>query len=84
MTGLQIALAVILLILSLGIVVVVLLQKDRQADASAMTGGGLESSFFDKTKGRRRDDTFAFITKVLGFAFAIVSIATTGIILFVH
>ena len=81
MTTLQMVLAIVLIILALAIIVVVLMQKSREADASAVTGGS--SDFFDKTAGHQKDDTLANITKVLGFIFFAVALATTLVILFV-
>ena len=82
MTGLQIALAVMLIIVSIAIIIVVLLQKDNN-DASAVMGGGQDSSFFDKTKGHQKDAVLSTITKVLGVIFVILAIVTLAVILFV-
>ena len=83
MTTLQMVLAIVLIILALALIVVVLLQKGREADASAVQGGSSNTDFFDKTAGHQKDDTLANITKVLGFIFFAVVLATTLVILFV-
>ncbi len=82
MTGLQMALAIILIIISTALIIVVLLQKNREANANALTGGS-DSSFFDKTKGHAKDATLATITKVLGALLIVFALATSGVLLFV-
>lgn len=82
MTGLQIALSIILIIIAAALIIVVLLQKNREAGANAVTGGQ-SSSFFDKTKGHQKDAALATATKVLGILFGIFSVATVAVLLFV-
>ncbi|MDR0315261.1 MAG: preprotein translocase subunit SecG [Oscillospiraceae bacterium] len=74
MSGLQIAAAVIMIILSLAIIVIVLLQKDRQSNLSGTITGG-DSSFFDKTKGKRKEAAMENITKILAGLFFLLAIA---------
>lgn len=81
MTGLQMAFAIVLIILGILITVVVLLQKNREADASAVSGQSSaqmnDNKFFDKTGNHAKDDTLATITKVLGVIFVVISVAYT-------
>lgn len=81
MTGIQMAFAIVLIVLGILITVVILLQKNREADASAMTGQSSaqmnDNKFFDKTGSHAKDDTLATITKVLGIIFVIVSVGYT-------
>lgn len=81
MTTLQIVLSIVLILISLVLLVVILMQKSREADASAVQGGS-SSDFFDKTAGHQKDDTLANITKVLGVTFFVVALATTLVLLF--
>ena len=78
MTGLQMAFAIVLIVLGIIITVVILLQKNREADASAVQGQSSaamnDNKFFDKTGSHAKDDTLANITKVLGVIFALVCI----------
>ncbi|NLL62762.1 MAG: preprotein translocase subunit SecG [Ruminococcaceae bacterium] len=74
MSGLQIALSVILIIISIALIVLVLLQKDRESSASAVMGGG--SDFFDKTKGRKKDYILSKATAILGSLLAIIAAVT--------
>ena len=81
MTGFQMAFAIILIVLGIVITVVILLQKNREADASAMTGQSSaqmnDNKFFDKTSGHAKDDTLANITNVLSVIFVIIAVAGT-------
>lgn len=81
MTGLQMAFAIVLIILGILITVVILLQKNREADASAIQGQSSsqmnDNKFFDKTSGHAKDDTLANITKVLSIIFVIVAVGFT-------
>lgn len=83
MSGLQIAGAVGMIILSVALIIIVLLQKDRQSNLSgAISGGDSSGGFFDKTKGKQKEATLEKITKILGVIFFVIAIATTAIILF--
>ena len=82
MTGLQIALSVILVIISVLLIIVVLLQKNRQADASAINGS-TSNSFFDKTQGRGKDSALEKLTVILGVVLLVVVIVTIAVTLFV-
>ncbi|MBR5992103.1 MAG: preprotein translocase subunit SecG [Clostridia bacterium] len=82
MTGLQIALSVILIVVSILLIVIVLLQKNRQADASAINGS-TSNSFFDKTQSRGKDATLEKLTIILGVVLLVVVIVTIAVTLFV-
>ena len=81
MTGLQMAFAIVLIVLGILITVVILLQKNREADASAIQGQSSaqmnDNKFFDKTSGHAKDDTLANITKVLSVIFVIIAVGYT-------
>lgn len=81
MTGLEMACAIALIIVSTLITIIVLVQKDRGADASAVMGGS-SSSFFDKTQGHGRDAMLSKATIILGVILVVLVIATLAIILF--
>lgn len=83
MSGLQIAGAVGMIVLSLAIIVIVILQKDRQSNLSgAIAGGDSSGGFFDKTKGKQKEAMLERGTKIIGILFFVVAIAATAIILF--
>lgn len=75
MTTLQMTLAIILIILAIALIVIILMQKNREADASAVQGAttNKDNQFFDSTSA---DDTLAKITKVLGIIFVVLSFVT--------
>lgn len=82
MTTLQMVLGIVLVVLAAATIIVVLMQKGREANASAVQGT-TDSDFFDKTAGHQKDDTLANITKVLGTLLFIAALATIVVILFV-
>ncbi|MBQ0136028.1 MAG: preprotein translocase subunit SecG [Oscillospiraceae bacterium] len=81
MTGLQIALSILLIIVSALLILVVLVQKDRQSDASAINGS-TSSSFFDKTQGHSKDATLGKLTVILGGVLGVLVVVTIAITLF--
>lgn len=83
MTGLQIACAVLMILISIAVIIIVLVQKDRESNLSGTISGGDSSGFFDKTKGKQKEAALEKGTKVLAALFFIVAIATTAIVLFV-
>ena len=87
MTGLQMAFAIVLTILAIILIVVISLQKNREANASGITGPSSaemnDSNFFDKTGAHAKDDTLAKSTKILGVIFMAVALACVLCILFV-
>ncbi len=82
MSTLEMVLAIVTIILAIAVTVVVLLQKSREADASAVQGGS-SNQFFDKTAGHQKDDMLANLTKILGGLFFLVALATVLVTLFV-
>ncbi|MEG0979479.1 MAG: preprotein translocase subunit SecG [Oscillospiraceae bacterium] len=84
MSGLEIAGAVGMIVLSLALILIVILQKDRQSNLSgAISGGDSSGGFFDKTKGKQKEAVLEKGTKILGVIFFVIAIATTLVILFV-
>ena len=75
MTGVQMTLAIILIILAVALIVLILSQKNREANAGAIQGAttNSENDFFDSTSA---DDTLANATKILGIIFFAVALAT--------
>lgn len=83
MTSLQIAGAIILILLSIAIIIIVLMQKDRQSNLSgAFVGGDSSGGFFDKTKGKHKEALLEKGTRILAILFFIVAIGTTAVIIF--
>ncbi len=81
MTVAQIICSILLIIVSVALILIVLIQKNRQADASAVNGAA-SSSFFDKTQGHSKDATLGKITIILGGVLAVLVLTTLGINLF--
>jgi preprotein translocase subunit SecG len=69
MTGLEIAIGIVLIILSVVIIAVILLQEGRQANLGAIQGAG--DSFLDKGRARTLDAVLTKWTKIIVFAFFI-------------
>lgn len=82
MTPLQMVLAVLLIIVSVILTILVLLQKNRQADASAVNGS-TSSSFFDKTQGHSKDAALSKLTIIFGVILVVLVIVTIAVTLFV-
>lgn len=82
MSTLQMVLAIVTILLAVAVTVVVLLQKSREADASAVQGGS-GNQFFDKTAGHQKDDFLANLTKILGILLFLVALATVLVTMFV-
>ena len=79
MSTAQLIAAIVMIIVYLILIVVVLMQKKRQANLSgAITG--MDSNFFDKTKGKKKDAKLENITKVSGAILFVFAIVTTTII----
>ncbi len=81
MTTAEIICSVLLIVVSLAIIILVLAQKNRQADASAVSGAS-SSSFFDKTQGHSKDAALAKMTIILGGVLVLLVLTTLGITLF--
>lgn len=67
MTGFEIAIGIVLIILSLVIIAVVLLQEGRQANLGAIQGAA--DSFLDKGRARTLDAMLAKWTKIIAIAY---------------
>ena len=85
MTTLQLILAIVCIVLALTRTIIILLQKNREADASAVQGTNPmnDNQFFDKTGGHAKDSALANATKILGVLFVVAALATTLVLLFV-
>ncbi|BCI60872.1 preprotein translocase subunit SecG [Solibaculum mannosilyticum] len=75
MSGLDIALGIVLMIFAIAIIAVVLLQESRQAGLSGVIAGGADS-FLSKNKARTADAILARITKFIAIAFFVLVIVT--------
>lgn len=73
MSGFEIAIGIVLIILSLIIIAVVLLQEGRQANLGAIQGAA--DSFLDKGKARTLDAMLARWTKYIAIAFFVLVLA---------
>lgn len=84
MTGLQIAGAVLMIIISIALILIILIQKDRESNLSgAISGGDSSGGLFDKTKGKAKEAALEKGTKILGIIFFVIAIATTVVIMFI-
>lgn len=86
MTGIQMAVAIVLIVISLTTIVLVMVQKNRDANLSgAITGGdsAASDSFFDKTKNKRKSSGLENATRVMIWVLLIASVAGVCILLFV-
>ena len=79
MSGFEIAIGIVLIILSLIIIAVVLLQEGRQANLGAIQGAA--DSFLDKGKARTLDAMLARWTKYIAIAFFVLVLAGTVMVL---
>ena len=75
MSGLDIALGIVLMIFAIAIIAVVLLQESRQAGLSGVIAGGADS-LLSKNKARTGDAILARITKIIAIAFFVLVIVT--------
>ena len=85
MSTLQLILAIACIVFAIVLTVIILMQKNREADASAVQGSNPmnDNQFFDKTGGHAKDSALGNATKVLGIVFVVLCMATTLVILFV-
>ena len=85
MTGLQMAMAIVLVLNALITIIIVMLQKDRDSTINGAISGGdtSGSGFFDKTKGKRKEDRMINVTRVLIGLLLAFSVAATCVLLFV-
>ena len=74
MTAIEIALGVVLMILSVFLVVAVLLQQDKDKKLSGTITGGADT-YYGKGKGKSWDKLLARATTVVAILFAILVVA---------
>lgn len=74
MTAIEIALGVVLMILSVFLVVAVLLQQDKDKKLSGTITGGADT-YYGKGKGKSWDKILARATTVVSILFAILVVA---------
>jgi preprotein translocase subunit SecG len=74
MTAIEIALGVVLMILSVFLVVAVLLQQDKDKKLSGTITGGADT-YYGKGKGKSWDKILARATTVVAILFAILVVA---------
>ncbi|MDD2361971.1 MAG: preprotein translocase subunit SecG [Oscillospiraceae bacterium] len=70
MNGFEIAVGIVLIIMSLLIIAIVLLQEGRQSNLGAIQGAA--DSFLEKGRARTLDAILPKLTKVIAFAFFVV------------
>ncbi|NLN81163.1 MAG: preprotein translocase subunit SecG [Clostridiales bacterium] len=73
MTGFEIAIGVVLIILSLVIIAVILLQEGRQANLGAIQGAA--DSFLERGRARTLDAVLAKWTKIIAIVFFVLVLA---------
>ena len=73
MSGVGIALAVILAVISVILMVIILLQSNRAAGLGAI-GGADSSSYWSKNKGNSVEGALEKYTKILGALFIIIAL----------
>lgn len=78
-TGLQIAMGIVYLIICVALVIVVMLQESKSDGASVITGQGSES-FYGKNKSTTKKAFLSKLTILLGVLFALAAIAFTVLI----
>lgn len=78
MSGVGIALAVILAVISVILMVIILLQSDRAAGLGAISGTD-SSSYWSKNKGNSVEGALEKYTKILGALFIIIALVVNFI-----
>ncbi|MEE1322060.1 MAG: preprotein translocase subunit SecG [Acutalibacteraceae bacterium] len=81
MTGLQIALSIVLIIVAVAIIILVIAQESKQKGLSGTIGGAADT-FFGKNKGRTNEAKLAMLTKIAGTIFFVLSFVSALLILF--
>ncbi len=79
MSGLDIALGIVLMVFAVAIIAVVLLQESRQAGLSGVIAGGADS-FLSKNKARTADAILARITKFIAIGFFVLVVVANVLI----
>ena len=73
MSGLEIAIGIVLFVVSIVVIVVILLQEGRQSNMGAIQGGN--DSFHDKGRARTLDAILSRWTRVIAIGFFILVFA---------
>ncbi len=81
MTGYEIALAAVLIVLSIFLIIVVLLQESKSAGLSGAIAGGADT-FFGKNKGRTMEAKLEKATKIVAIIFFVLTLVTCFLIAF--
>ena len=81
MKGLELALGIILLLVSILIIVLVLLQESKETGLSGAIAGGSDT-YFSRNKKRSKDARYAKITKILTVVFFVLAICATFAVTF--
>ena len=83
MSGIQIALGIFLIIVSVIIVILVLLQESK-AELSGAIAGGSSDSFFGKNKKRTKDAKLKRFTVIAGSVFGVLTLVASLLLLFLN
>ena len=81
MSGIQIALGVVLMIVSVIIIILVLMQESK-AELSGAISGGAADSFFGKNKGRTSEARLRRLTVIFGSVFGVLTLVSSLLLLF--
>ena len=81
MTALQYALAITTILVSVIIIILVLLQESKQQGLSGAISGAADT-FFGKNKGRTMEAKLVKFTKIAGWIFFILALASSILVLF--
>ncbi len=80
MTALQYVLAILVIVVSVIIVLLVMLQESKQQGLGVVSGGG--ETFFGKNKSKTLDAKLSKLTKLCGWIFFILALASSLLVLF--
>lgn len=72
----DIALAIVLLVLSVVLTVLVVMQSGKEKGLSGSIGGGSSETFFGKSKSGTMEKKLSLITTIVAIVFVVVVIAT--------
>lgn len=81
MSGTQIALGIVLMIVSVIIIVLVMLQESK-AELSGAISGGAADSFFGKNKGRTKEAKLRKLTVIFGSVSSVLTLVSSLLLLF--
>ena len=81
MLGIQIALGIVLMIVSVIIIALVLMQESK-AELSGAISGGVADSFFGKNKGRTTEAKLRKLTVIFGSVFSVLTLVSSLLLLF--